>query len=606
MPEAYPIEVYFYTGFDKANVPAEASILDGAVKKSYDAVFMFQSRNLSTIRLKAEWSEIKDANYVKLSPTNGDLPVYYVVTGVVMKSAMTAELSLLTDPLLSCGGLSKISVLGGWCSRAHAGLSGDGLFANIIDEPWSPSNQLRIVDDPVLIHDTTSEDIMTMVGATIDLYDMLDYSSTVLSTGDEALPSVTIPTLKTLDSKHYTTLSMLDHSYKLPGIGIWWMGITSPNNFIPQAIAATRQIGVDSALTSAYVLGREDIDFVTYEPTGSDPVEKNYPYVSITGKTRIYPSKLPYAYATVKNKKVFAVFNVYTIISSASGNSAEFKAEELYSGGSEPNLRVVIDPAPSGTAYCQPTYYEGKPVQRLEHAIAGLPWLNAGMQMEGASGAGLITVNAQRKNSQVKMNAIYQQESANQQAMTDTAQNLLGGVTSAFGAVTSPTPSGLMGGIAGVIGGAINQENITEQFRIGTESRVENTRWTMGDNKFSSNVASAVVAPEIKFPVSVNNAAYFGNSFIIYHVGLSVNDIKRLDDFFTAYGYAQDKPMDKALMQNRTKFNYIKTSGAHYMAATVSPSMLQALEDMTDAGVRIWHELPNAAAYDNNPPKEGT
>lgn len=614
MPASYPVTVYFYTGFNVGNVPAEASILESAQHKDYDAVFKFQSRDNATIRLNAEWAEIKDADYLKLSVA-GDLPVYYVVNQVIMLSAKTAEMHLTMDPLLSCGGVSALTVVDGWESRAHVGDSEDGLFENILPEPWAPMNHLRILADPQEINPKPSSDkqYLQLVASTINLAGMTDYAATVLTSAENPDASVVIPSLKPLEPSQFTEVVFDGEGYTLPGLGLYFM----PTFY--EEIAAARQIGVESALTSTFVIPSTMVEV----PVGS-------PYQQLVGKVTDYDIVSGYQYGTVKNKKALALYNTYALLSAASGSVAEFEASELYSGSSSPSFRVKIDPSPTGTAYCQPTYYEGRQVKRLEHSVAGMPWLSAGMIMAGASGGALTVANAGRANKLVDHNLGISAQlnyNAGGKVAVSGASGTLGDVVKGVGAVLTGGLSlnvgrdpeagnrlgvSMSGGIdtsqlnSGIGTSAAYAKADLERLIIEGNDMNYQAAYKMGDNMFNAQVSANVVAPEIRFPVSVNNAAYFGNSFLVYHIGLSTNDLNRLDKFLTMFGYAVDRPLAKAHLTNRTHFNYIKTTDAHFKAPAVSMTMLTQLSEMLNRGVRIWHELPNAAAFNDNPAKEGT
>lgn len=612
MPASYPVTVYFYTGFNTGNVPAEASILENAQHRDYDAVFKFQSRDNATIRLNAEWAEIKDADYLKLSVA-GDLPVYYVVNQVVMLSAKTAEMRLTMDPLLSCGGLSAISVVDGWESRAHVGVSEDGLFENILPEPWTPMNQLRIVDEPETIHDSLGEiEEFIITGSTTDLSQIESYAARVFSSSTGV--DVAVPELPALALNKNSDVTFDGRKFTLPSVGLYAIKkYNAPQTSIPEWMSIARSIGVDSALTGSYVLKESDI--IVYYRTDSgittDPTVGNVnDTVDIAGKNTQYTIASNYQYATVKNKKALALYNMYNVTSASSGSTMEFKASEIYISNKQgPVFVVMIDPSPNGTAYCKPLVYEGQSTPKTQQSVAGLPWLNSGLIMSGASGGAITIANAGRANRLVNHNAFISTSKnileENQLAAESTVSLVKAGAGTLASGLTGDI-GGTVSGIADMATAGVARQTGMARLAIEGSDITYQAEYKMGDNLFTSQVSANVTAPEILFPVSVNNSAYYGNSFIITHIGLSANDLNRFDRFLTMYGYAVDRPLTKAHLQNRTHYNYIKTSEAHFKAPAVSMTMLNQLAEMMNRGVRIWHELPNATAFNDNPAKEGT
>ena len=630
MPQSYPVRVYFHTGFNTGNIPSEPSILEQAEYKDYDAVFRFQSRDLATIRLNADWEDIMDADYARVGSADNS-PVYYVVNSVVMLSGRTAELQITMDPLLSCGGVSSLTVVDGWLSRAHVGATEDELFNNILPEPWAPQNRLELVDEPQAIHEYSQEDTINVVGSTIDLWKILGYEALVFEAADSTTAdAMYIPKLP--PSEDFTMLSMLDHDFTLPGITLYEDKAEGDGANVPGlknlttalAVSIARSIGVDSAITSSYVLPKTGLDFET-TLTGAVPVGylvRDYKIKKITSTPVEYNSTSKYGYGTVKNKKALALYNTFTIMSASSGSSTTFESYEIFNNDAAPKFRVITDPSPTGTAYCQPKTFEGYNVKRLEHAVAGLPWLNSGMMMIGASGGALTIANAGRANRLIEHNQNIAAEKNALQGAAFAVRNpgaanpMLGKIGAGVSSVGGTVFNAVSGNVAGAIQSASSipaagQEPIAlgydyQQFFKNAQDIAYKSSFEMGDNLFSANVSSNVVAPEISFPVSINNSAYFGNSFIIYHVGLSDNDLARFDKFLTMFGYKVDKPLAKSSLNNRKHFNYIKTTEAHFTAPGVSAAMLSSLSDMINRGVRIWHELPNAAAFNDNPAKEGT
>ena len=633
MAQAYPVRLYFNTGFNRGNVPGAASILDAFNHVDADAVYKFQSRGLATVRLKMTFESVKNADYCRIG--NEGAFSYYIIDNIIMYNDVTAELSLILDPLLTAGGLAALTVISGWTKRAHAG--SDTIFSNILPEPWAPSQNL------VMRNKTTVHDVETMensglnyqfIVSTVDLTKMENLTAKIAEASDGTtqgtvvwpeLPAVTEGTTFRMprSTNAYFYVATLPYQVLYAIVPLQ----TDVNNVILSGVSAARSLGIESAILDSYLIPYDDLDFS--QPSGQQPgtvIQADGKCTWISGKKWNFSPGFGYNYKTTKNAKAVCLYNTYAITSLATGSSLAFAAQELYSGGDSPDFRGLVDPSPSGTVYLQPTYYEGKQTQRLEQAVAGGPWFRGSLQYQGASGSALTLMSAQRANVSIKMaqeydNAAYVDKGA-KMAIASIGDIL--GLGSAFktGAASIPanalpaaSPSAYS--MASTIGNDAKDvflasvgsaANLATTLAIDKPAlfRAAEYSWNtkdkqMGDNLFTANAAANLAAPEISFPFSVNSAAYFGNGFLISQVTLSDNDLARFDDFLTRFGYAQDKKFEASDLTNRTNFNYILTTDANLKAGNAPRSIVEQIEQMFNSGVRVWHVAPSSAAIADNP-----
>lgn len=609
MAQAYPVRLYFNTGFNRGNVPGAASILDAFNHTDADAVFKFQARGLATVRLKMSFDSVKNADYCRIG--NEGAFSYYIIDNIIMYNDYTAELSLILDPLLTAGGLAALTVISGWTKRAHAG--SDTIFSNILPEPWAPSQNL------VMRNKTTVHDVETMensglnyqfIVSTVDLTKMENLTAKIAEASDGTtqgtvvwpeLPAVTEGTTFRMprSTNAYFYVATLPYQVLYAIVPLQ----TDVNNVILSGVSAARSLGIESAILDSYLIPYDDLDFS--QPSGQQPgtvIQADGKCTWISGKKWTFSPGFGYNYKTTKNAKAVCLFNTFAITSLATGSSLAFAAQELYSGGDSPDFRGLVDPSPSGTVYLQPTYYEGKQTQCLEQAVAGGPWFRGSLQYQGASGSALTLMSAQRANVSIKMaqdfdNAAYVDKAA--KGILDTIGSL-GSVEFSKGGldITPPGPTTLLN----------NAGNLATTFAIDAPALIRQAEYSwntkdkqMGDNLFTANAAANLAAPEISFPFSVNSAAYFGNGFLISQVTLSDNDLARFDDFLTRFGYAQDKKFEASDLTNRTNFNYILTTDANLKAGNAPRSIVEQIEQMFNAGVRVWHVAPSSAAIADNP-----
>lgn len=622
MAKLYPVTLYYNTGYNTGNIPDSPARLSEYTSKTYPPVYLRQDYGIATIRINATWEEVRDADYASMEAEEGN--TYWVIPqAITMLTDHTAEITMVLDPLTSVGGISAINVISGWAERAH--VTDDTAFSNILPEPWAPSQSLRIIDYKT-IHTGSADGDYNIVVATCDISRGTEYKADVWQASSEAaegsldivVPRLPIPGEGGTQPVEFTTKVSISayrgagtpnekYSYVLPNLYAFDLS----NQTVIRGLNAIRGLGVESAVVAMYVIPKEDVEAtpITVVYPGGDAQTVGF-IAELSGASQLYESGMPYKYYEVKNNKAYCLHNSYVITSITSGDSNTFDASDLYSGGEAPDWVVQTDPSPTGTTYCSPTYYEGQPTHRLEQAVAGLPWLNAGFAYRTGSGGDLGMMNARRRNANIDYNRGVDVD-LNTLAQ---AQNITNGVISAVnhtaGALVNMSPAaaltpqndaGLVGNITGIFSDIANTtlnegRLITERDRINTNANV-----AMGDNLFSASAAANISAPSITFPVCVNAAAYYGNGFAISHVGLRESDIQRFDDFLSAYGYARDTKFVASMLSNRTKHNYVKTSGCHVSVDGAPQWLVSLIDKMFDAGIQIWHVKPSQDALINNP-----
>jgi hypothetical protein len=135
---------------------------------------------------------------------------------------------------------------------------------------------------------------------------------------------------------------------------------------------------------------------------------------------------------------------------------------------------------------------------------------------------------------------------------------------------------------------------------VGAANFALKTDMSMRESAVNYQTQQRIVAPVVAFPQEYGAQAYLGNVFYLYRTRLSDNDMVRADNFFTQFGYAQDKKFEISDLQNRQYFNFIKTRDADIVGNAPLRIRLQCAQ-LFNSGVRLWHVLPNAAAMYNNP-----
>lgn len=592
----YPVTLYYNTGFGDGNVPDSPSILQNATSRNFDAVWLLQDRDVAQIKLKANWDDVKNADYAKIGDS------YYIVNGVNQLNGV-AMLSLSMDPLATAGGIGAISVLDGWVKRASH--KTNEFMSNTLPVEVHPTKPL-VIDGPVQLTGDQS-DTYTFIGATVDIEDATAVAKTYIDAADSS-KSVTVPTIPQGVSETPFML-FLPASYAPDGASMpsSWGSVKTqkaPNmtlfslydadgNFIPsvlEGIQSLRGLGLEDVITTSYT-----IPFYYARPTLSLSSARVIQLGSVLHK--VNPTSIPYRYGSYipKNNRVYACQNQYTILSIASGEEKRFEAEELFSGGTEPDFYIFCDPSPEGKPYCQPTWYNGRTTMMFENSIGGSKWLTTPITLKYQSGWMDTFINNRYAN-QEDVIAARQQAATSLLGMASRIGNVAG-LTEFISTpdIQSVDEYGL--GLAGRAGGIANNF-------VNTSLSLANRERAAQRRNFQAMTQMKIVEPTIKFARSTEMQGYVGNGFMVYRTRLSDIDMEKLDNEFTYYGEPDNRRLEDNDLKSHQHFNYVDASNVTIVPAanhSIPLELRNRISSMFDGGIRIWHELPNKAAMTNNP-----
>lgn len=546
----YSITGYFNTGFGSGNIPDSPAVLRLATSKVFPSNWLLQNKDLTTTRLNATWSEVENIDYVAIGNS------YYFVVGIKMQTEVCAELTLQLDGLTTAGGINALSFTDGWCKRAHTG--NDTLFANNIPEPFQPAQDL-VIDGVKKIG--TNPDYLTLISATVDLYNIEKVADEYLDSGGGIACYVpTIPKAK-FETEVVISTPQGITTNKLPNTTLYYHTADNAGGYddLTPALQTLRSLGLDTAITGSYSVPREWAIFSGY----SEGIR------TLHGLGGSEVSGIPYVYGSAKNKKVYSLFNMYTIIATANGSSVTKDGHILYNNDQSPELFAISNPAPNGYPALQFLYNEGRRCFAMENGVVGESWLNAPIAYGQVSGS-----------------LVQKQQYANREALQTANRQFdaVGGIANVIGKAVSGDVGGLISGIWGTA----TSQAMGEVSQMNQRAEFETTQ--------------SFVVPEIQFPQGVVNQMATGNGFLVYRVRLSDNDVARLDKFLTMYGYAQSKPLEKSDFTNRRYFNYVQADGVN-VGGNIGLRIREMIAQQLSGGVRIWHTLPNLSYYNNNPIK---
>ena len=448
----YNATLFINTGFNAVNIPDKPSLLAQATSVTVPALDIYQARELSSFVVKASYASIKNADYLYLSnPSDAADFAYYSIQNITMTSMDTAVLSVTMDYILTAGGstgVSSLSFTDGICERHHVPLASDTFGAYEEEDPYmAPSETMKIEVSTPDFKGGLSDDNVTLLESTVDLYAMktpADLEGIDFINGQNVC---TVPKAKSVGQ--YKTKAVMqkpssNYETELPNV-IFYMVDPGPIPsqvagtvaWIPDALAYVRSLGIESCILAQYNVPYFMIDGSTEVLDGGV-----HHYVSsIKGSNRQVTSNLPFERtygSTIRNKRMFYGENVkYTIVSIASGNSASFLPEEIYTSGvSAPTIEMRVDPRPKGCPYFRFNTYRGSSDTELffTNAVKGLEWQNAPLVYEGASGSLINQYNFNAKqfmNIESKQYSESMARSGNRQANDNAFLNIIGAGISA-------------------------------------------------------------------------------------------------------------------------------------------------------------------------------
>lgn len=571
----YDVIGYYNTGFDRFNVPDSLSLLKTCESRTFNKCMLRQNEFIQNITIQGGWEQVRDMDYI-IAGTAA-----YFVTGIKMLNEATAQVSIELDSLTTIG-IGNLVIVSAWCKRRH--VASDPIFENDINEPFQPRNALKL-DEGNEICLGLPYPAWDIIASTVslsedDLKEAQEYVDQSTST------SVTCPKVYPVKNETVSFMPTGNDTYaqwRIPMTSLYVPPMVGTPNPATGGIGKLRALGLENAITGSYSV---PVGHVTFEASSD-----NLSAAEIRGVTQVKDSGLNFRFGSYKNNKVYSgQYTRYTLVNAATGNSGEFIPEEIYANSGNVEVRIFSDPSPSGRCYARPNVYKGSETPFYMQAISGPQWLSTPIRFEGEQFSGWAQAMKRYTFSQTSAKANYDY------AMTQYGMNFLGSAINAAGSVSADeiTPTGVAGGLMGLASRGLEVEYNKYQYE---QQRNQNAQATVD-----------LARPEIIFPQTDSMAAYYGHTFLMYRTRMTDSDMQRFDKFLTMYGYAVDEPFDSSALNCRTKFNYltlsdvqckIKGEGSYW-----GKSIVDAAKSVLEGGVRIWHVLPNAEAFNDNPIKE--
>lgn len=112
-----------------------------------------------------------------------------------------------------------------------------------------------------------------------------------------------------------------------------------------------------------------------------------------------------------------------------------------------------------------------------------------------------------------------------------------------------------------------------------------------------SKQQDAMLAPNTAKGVQSQGIAYQSDkTFTVYAKTIDAQHAKRIDDYFTMFGYPINE-ITYPQRKNRRGFTYVKTLDCHVNSSTMPESKRRAIENAFNNGVRFWADVDHIGDY---------
>ena len=572
------VTLYYNTGFNTKNIPDGPSLLNGMTTRTFESNYELQNDDITSCYIEATWDDVKNADYLKLGNC------YYFILSRSMENENCAQLFLDLDALTSMGGPSALSYSGGIIERAHVSSSGDGLFANVVEEDVGPLKPIKIIEDGAIA--ASGSNSVTIVGSTLSLTEpgVLETTDGGLTFSDPTYSPRAFTYIASVGQKNYSatlpqsppmptesTITIDGHSNTLSGVGLYNYTTHKAN------IQYLRMLNLDGAILYCYNLptgmgGSSLISGVH----GTGVLNPNANCVTLNSNAGFVRNDYPNA----RNNKVYAMYSTYRLSFDISGDEQIFNACDLYTSGlSSPQFKLTADPQPNGFFIAFPKYFNGKQIASYNFkSVHSLPWKNTPIAFN--TEAGSLIQQADKKIAGNKIRDAYWSQYGN-----------AGGVKQMFQGASRGSAGGLSGMLMGALagGGAHLGSLITQGLNNGKDLYNPLTELEYEEAKRS------LIVPDLTSNPAVGLQNVVPESLRLQYLGPDSSDLARFDLYFDLYGYAMAGTVfNKSYLSNRQYCNYIKASDIHITSdsTTFGLNVKSKAERTINNGVRIWHIKP--------------
>jgi len=589
--------IYYNSGFRVGEIPDRKALLDSLTYRDLDVHVGLQDLFLQSFKLKIQWDDIKNADYMKYGAG------YYWIKPV-MENENCCTVYCVRDDLTTLGGPLALQYIGGTIQRAHPLANHDNYAENVVQENIGCSEIL--VAKRKTSSFIASQQTVKVIASTVKLndpnvslsptqnHDGLVFSSQITVGAVTEDYAVVVP--KTPEPAEPTIIS----AFGSTGIETTGYGLYNANNsIVKKNLEYIRALGLSDAILFSYEIpaGVVSVSYDSVVGSGDtagahidamstnqiqDPGAGDWGPFCGFGIAEINAPNVN----TLKNRKTFMTNRAFVIRGRLSGDMKTYEAPAIYSSATS-SFEFVwnADPQQGGTTYCGPlSYYNNTDsYYRIGNSVKGLPWKETPISFNGASGS------LWARNQMAQGLA----EATPFATLRETGSGFTGFINELAGVGARGIATNVIG-----LGQSIASLAIGQDLTHGINANMTPDELQRTKHK-AAYAQSQVVAPVLTTSPALGMQTFIDNSFDVFQLSPSSNDTVNIDNFYTLYGYAQgNKPFKKEYMNSRNDFNYIETSGVRIardaVAGQFGNNVVSGAEAQLEGGVRIWHVLPHA------------
>lgn len=289
---------------------------------------------------------------------------------------------------------------------------------------------------------------------------------------------------------------------------------------------------------------------------------------------------------TPKNKKMYSYPYAYIYATTMNGDNAMYKWE-YWAGndiGTDAIFGLIGTPLGGGMVECYPMDYNGVE-ENYDQAlvISNFPKNSANIdayQAWVASGGQTRLKNAEYVTG-VKTDAAMVKGVS--QAMT----NVIDGAVGLNKASRQTSANGALE-IAGTVNNWIQTGANLAELDASIYEAKNKIAYQWNDASYRPNVVVGTQTPSIA-------CSYRTLDFYFFHAHVRNDEAKRIDDFFSMYGYAINRVKTPNL-HSRQYWNFVQTENC-VIAGDMPSSSKEAIARIFDGGITLWHNGDNVGNY---------
>lgn len=622
--------LFKHTGFNGVNTADNGRRLDSAEYIDVEPLNLLQGEHLSEVRVKANRGQVKDVDFLQLTDTVSGDKFYYAVDPFMMTSGDVSTLYVTIDPVLTAAGIvgniKDVEFGDGITDRYHVKKSDDIFGAYTEDDP------LLVPDEPLeysaseFFNTTTYTDSIQLVESTMSLNNMAARREAITYTDSGDGGTVVVP--QTVAAQERTRVQAFNGAYDTPGTEYY----DQSKQVVQDGIARVRSLGCEGSILNSWVLPSDcadpgvidDEDGIVHVLYGTNDEVDTY-------------IDLDYVVEEANKRLTYGSMNMVELISTCEGTSLSFKPEDIAESKENPGTVIIqrfTDPRPHGRPWYRTKYYKYDLQYTWANLLPGKEWANAPLVYTGVSGSYLnqIQYNSQRQYDAAMIDVTregmarghtgdliagmtglaktgmseYMSNNAPINPVTTIDDN--GGIalwkemTAMNSAQTArmrdwSTMGNLIGMGIGMIGTAGQLATGTDPYTIQHDQLLARYGAQVRSELQQFALKNYVVKPELNFPNNESLRDFVGNGLYVVKYSPTQKDLQKMNKILTMYGYKVTDTLTGDLFNTRSKFNFVATKGVTVTDKRLPMWLREALASRLNAGVRVWHQLPDVKAY---------